>query len=201
VAETKKIFTFDEARDLIPAVRERTRAALEALSGVEVAPDESAEAVRARMEQAAGEILGSWARDIQAMGIEVKALARRLRLRRGYWCWRWPEESLDYFHDYETGFAGRVRSSRPRLRKAQSPFPFVRHHLGAPGVPDDGDLGLGDAGQRRDLLLRVGGDRRAHAASRAVSVIFTSTRLFPREGRIRDRRRAEVDDVHGISGS
>ena len=27
----------------------------------------------------------------------------------GYWCWRWPEESLDYFHDYETGFAGRVR--------------------------------------------------------------------------------------------
>jgi hypothetical protein len=110
VAETKKIFTFDEARDLIPAVRERTRAALEALSGVEVAPDESAEAVRTRVEQAAGEILGSWARDIQAMGIEVKGpWLVDFDSGAGYWCWRWPEESLDYFHDYESGFAGRVR--------------------------------------------------------------------------------------------
>ena len=28
---------------------------------------------------------------------------------RGYYCWRWPETRLDYFHGYDEGFAGRVR--------------------------------------------------------------------------------------------
>ncbi|HEX7581257.1 MAG TPA: DUF2203 family protein, partial [Thermoanaerobaculia bacterium] len=27
----------------------------------------------------------------------------------GYYCWSWPEESLDFFHGYKEGFAGRVR--------------------------------------------------------------------------------------------
>ena len=110
VAEGKKVFTFEEARGLIPAVRERTRAALDALSGVEVPADEDADAVRERMERAAGEILGAWAKDVEAMGIEVKGpWLVDFDSGAGYWCWRWPEESLDYFHDYETGFSGRVR--------------------------------------------------------------------------------------------
>jgi hypothetical protein len=110
VAEGKKVFTFEEARGLVPAVRERTRAALDALSGVEVPADEDADAVRERMERAAGEILGAWAKDVEAMGIEVKGpWLVDFDSGAGYWCWRWPEESLDYFHDYETGFAGRVR--------------------------------------------------------------------------------------------
>lgn len=110
VADGKKLFTFDEARSLIPAVRERTRAALDALSGVDVPADEDAEAVRERMERAAGEILGAWAKDVEAMGIEVKGpWLVDFDSGAGYWCWKWPEESLDYFHDYETGFSGRVR--------------------------------------------------------------------------------------------
>ena len=26
----------------------------------------------------------------------------------GYYCWKYPEPSLDYFHGYEEGFAGRL---------------------------------------------------------------------------------------------
>jgi hypothetical protein len=26
----------------------------------------------------------------------------------GYYCWRYPEESLGHFHGYQEGFAGRV---------------------------------------------------------------------------------------------
>ena len=110
MAEAKKVFTFEEARGLIPAVRERTRAALDALSGVEVPAEEDADGVRERMERAAAEILGAWAKDVEAMGIEVKGpWLVDFDSGAGYWCWKWPEESLDYFHDYETGFAGRVR--------------------------------------------------------------------------------------------
>jgi hypothetical protein len=110
VPEGRKIFTYEEARRLIPAVRERTRAALDALSGVAVPAEEDAGAARERMEQAAGEILGAWAKDVAAMGIEVKGpWLVDFDSGSGYWCWKWPEESLDYFHDYEAGFAGRVR--------------------------------------------------------------------------------------------
>jgi hypothetical protein len=27
----------------------------------------------------------------------------------GFYCWRWPEERLEFFHGYEEGFDGRVR--------------------------------------------------------------------------------------------
>ena len=27
----------------------------------------------------------------------------------GYYCWRWPEPELAYFHGYDEGFDGRVR--------------------------------------------------------------------------------------------
>jgi len=27
----------------------------------------------------------------------------------GYYCWKWPEESLSFFHGYQEGFAGRIR--------------------------------------------------------------------------------------------
>jgi hypothetical protein len=110
MAEEKKLFTFEEARKLIPVVHARTRAALDALSGVEVPADAGAEAVRERMERAAGEILGAWAKEMEAMGIEVKGpWLVDFDSGAGYWCWKWPEESLEFFHDYETGFAGRVR--------------------------------------------------------------------------------------------
>jgi hypothetical protein len=26
----------------------------------------------------------------------------------GYWCWAFPEEDLDHWHDYEGGFSNRV---------------------------------------------------------------------------------------------
>jgi hypothetical protein len=110
VLATKKTFSFDEARRALPAVRARTQKALEALSEVEVGADENAGETRERLEHVAGEILGAWARDVEAMGIEVKGpWLVDFDSGAGYYCWKWPEESIDFFHGYEEGFAGRVR--------------------------------------------------------------------------------------------
>ena len=99
----KKIFTFEEARQLLPAVRERTRKAMEALAELE---EEGGEARR----RAGQGILEVWVRDIEALGIEVKGpWLVDFDSGAGYYCWRWPEEALDFFHGYEEGFAGRVR--------------------------------------------------------------------------------------------
>lgn len=98
----KRTFTFEEAKKLLPAVRERTRRAVEKVEGL--APD----AERAGAEAEA--ILVAWAREMEELGIEVKGpWLVDLDSGDGYWCWRWPEETLDYWHGHEDGFAGRIR--------------------------------------------------------------------------------------------
>ena len=55
-------------------------------------------------------ILTAWAREMEELGIEVKGpWLVDFDSGDGCWCWRWPEESLGYWHGYDEGFAGRVR--------------------------------------------------------------------------------------------
>ena len=105
----RRTFTFEEARALLPAVREKTRRALDALDAIAAGADEDAEAARVRMERAVEGILNGWREEVEALGIEVKGpWLVDFDSGAGYYCWRWPEESLEFFHGYEEGFAGRV---------------------------------------------------------------------------------------------
>jgi hypothetical protein len=110
VSETvRRTFTFDEARALLPAVREKTRRALAALDGLTGLSDEDPGAARQRMERAVEGILNGWRAEVEALGIEVKGpWLVDFDSGAGYYCWKWPEESLEFFHGYEEGFAGRV---------------------------------------------------------------------------------------------
>ena len=55
-------------------------------------------------------VTSDWARAMEALGLEVKGLwLVDFDNGSGYYCWRWPETELAYFHGYEEGFAGRVR--------------------------------------------------------------------------------------------
>ena len=55
-------------------------------------------------------IVGKWAAEIIRMGIEVKGLwLIDFDSGSGYYCWRYPEPSLQYFHGYDEGFGGRVK--------------------------------------------------------------------------------------------
>ena len=70
------------------------------------APDEGE---REEYEAAYQEIVQSWVDEVTSLGCEVK----RLWLvdwdnGGGYYCWRYPEESLGFFHTYEDGFQGRI---------------------------------------------------------------------------------------------
>jgi hypothetical protein len=51
-----------------------------------------------------------WVRSMEALGLEVKGLwLVDFDNGSGYYCWRWPEEELAYFHGYDEGFEGRIR--------------------------------------------------------------------------------------------
>ncbi len=106
----RKTFTFEEARALLPEVRERTRRAVEALSNLTVPGDDGVQTAEEKAEKAVAETLADWASEIEELGIEVKGpWLVDFDSGAGYYCWKWPEESLSFFHGYQEGFSGRIR--------------------------------------------------------------------------------------------
>ena len=71
------------------------------------------EEVDALPETAASEqqqVVGRWAESVMGLGIDVKGIwLVDFDNGSGYYCWQYPEESLQYFHGYEEGFGGRVK--------------------------------------------------------------------------------------------
>ncbi len=109
-----RIFTFEEARSLLPHVREITRDAIEQLAAIQLALDEEESGERElsqeELQRAAADLLDRWASKIRELGVEVKGpWLVDFDSGGGYYCWKWPEEGLEYFHSYEDGFAGRLR--------------------------------------------------------------------------------------------
>jgi hypothetical protein len=96
----KKIFSYEEAAALLPKVQLLTADAVAVLDAL---TDDTPPAEYETVVQ-------SWAGDVMAMGIEVKGLwLIDFDNGSGYYCWKHPEESLQYFHGYDEGFEGRVK--------------------------------------------------------------------------------------------
>ena len=99
----KRIFTYDEALETFPLVRDLTAAAARRLDALEsnASPDE--------IEEGRDKIFRAWAQEILALGCEVKGLwLVDWDMGDGYYCWRFPEAAIAFFHTYDEGFAGRI---------------------------------------------------------------------------------------------
>jgi len=95
-----RIFTYEQAAALLPEVQRLTTVAVEKLDQV------SADAPPAEYQT----IVSEWADAVMSLGIEVKGLwLIDFDNGSGYYCWQYPETSLQYFHGYEDGFQGRVK--------------------------------------------------------------------------------------------
>ena len=104
VAE-KKIFSYAEASALLPEVQRLTDEAYRRVEAVRPRAEGGAEDAQRQM----NEILGSWARAIMELGVEVKGLwLVDFDSGSGYYCWKHPEPGLRFFHSYEEGFRGRI---------------------------------------------------------------------------------------------
>ena len=103
----KRIFSYAEAAALLPEVRRVTEEAHhrvetlgEAAAGGSAPPD-----AQARID----EIVTEWAQAIIEKGVEVKGpWLVDFDNGSGYYCWRYPETGLHFFHSYEDGFRGRM---------------------------------------------------------------------------------------------
>lgn len=100
LASVKKIFSYEEAAELLAEVQRLTG---DAVVEVEALPNDTAR------DEAQG-IVSRWAENLMQMGLEVKGLwLVDFDTGSGYYCWQYPEESLQYYHGYEDGFQGRVK--------------------------------------------------------------------------------------------
>ena len=96
----KKIFTYEDAAALLPEVQRLTNVAVEEVEAL------ANDAPR----DAGQQIVAKWAEDVMKLGIDVKGLwLVDFDNGSGYYCWQYPEESLQYFHGYDDGFRGRVK--------------------------------------------------------------------------------------------
>jgi hypothetical protein len=107
----KKSWTLAAARALIPDVRERTERAVAEVARLEAERDALRPGPsRAEIDERIQESVQRWAREMEALGADVKGLwLVDFDSGAGYYCWQWPEEELAYFHTYEEGFGGRAR--------------------------------------------------------------------------------------------
>jgi hypothetical protein len=96
----KKVFSYEDAAALLPEVQRLTASAVDQVEALaNDAPKDEAQ-----------RIVAGWAESIMSLGIEVKGLwLIDFDNGSGYYCWQYPEESLQYFHGYDDGFSGRVK--------------------------------------------------------------------------------------------
>ncbi len=94
----RRVFTLDEARALLPKVREMTAKAVEHYGRL-----------AGNLEEERRTLVAGWAQELTALGLEIKGLwLVDFDSGAGYYCWKYPEPALDHFHGYEEGFSGRV---------------------------------------------------------------------------------------------
>ena len=105
-------WSLETARGMLPDVRRRTAEAVAEVEALVPQRESSREGTpaRAQLEQRIQQAVSRWIRAMEALGVEVKgAWLVDFDNGRGYYCWRWPEDRLDYFHGYDEGFDGRIR--------------------------------------------------------------------------------------------
>ena len=108
----KRIFSLEEAQALLPKVQEMTEQSVAAATIVEfqLAALKGAAKRRAELEQEYFSIINQWAETVHHLGCEAKGLwLVDFDNGEGYYCWKYPEASLDYFHDYSSGYSGRTK--------------------------------------------------------------------------------------------
>jgi hypothetical protein len=114
-----QVFSYEQALVMLPIVYRVTRASSQEVQGLIDrldhidAKDETA--VRGA-EEKINAVIAKWQTKIEKLGAKPKGLwIADFDFGEGYYCWKYPETKLEYWHAYTDGFSGRCLIEKPRL--------------------------------------------------------------------------------------
>jgi hypothetical protein len=133
----RSVFTLEEAQELLPVVFRITKCyslKVEALLGRLNAIAGHNEGLVLSLETQVSDLVQEWQNKVQKLGALPKGLwIADFDSGDGYFCWKYPERSIEFWHKYTDGFSKRVHvdvrrapiSLKDRLRKKiMSPVPI-----------------------------------------------------------------------------
>jgi hypothetical protein len=109
---SRRPFSLKEAQRLLPTVKRLTAEAAAQAEEIAAQLQETSatEPLYTTLRVQLDEIVRDWAGRMEALDLEVKGLwLVDFDTGQGYYCWQHPEPALAYYHDYDSGFAGRMR--------------------------------------------------------------------------------------------
>jgi hypothetical protein len=109
--ETKKIFTYEQALEILPHVQTLTTETIQKISVIaaQIYALRNEDPKKA-YEKEQAKLVNEWVQTIEQLGCEVKGLwLVDFDNGEGYYCWQYPEANLEYYHGYTEGFAGRSK--------------------------------------------------------------------------------------------
>ena len=111
MADGGRVFSYEEALATFPRVWELTEHAVQEIEAMinRLRSRNELQVRKAELDEGVEQIVQIWATEIMALGCEIKGMwLVDWDTGDGYYCWRYPEETLSHYHSYEDGFAGRV---------------------------------------------------------------------------------------------
>ena len=106
-----RIFSYEDARALIPRVRELTEEAHQRMESIrdQLNAQTPGSKSASKLSEWINQLIQDWADEIESLGAQSKGLWT-VDFDSGeglYYCWTRGETDLTHFHHYEEGFAGR----------------------------------------------------------------------------------------------
>lgn len=124
-ADRSRVFTYEEAKELLPLVYRITQASFlevqDTLNFLDrLSPKTDADVQR--LESEINEGIRRWQTKMEKLGLHPNGMwVADFDSGDGYYCWKYPEHEIKFWHGYKDGFAGRVlikdREKLVRLNK------------------------------------------------------------------------------------
>lgn len=140
----RTVFTLEEAREILPVIfritkahSQKVEALIERLDGMAGQNEDLSSSLELQVNQ----LIQDWQNKIQKLGALPKGLwIADFDAGDGYYCWKFPERSIEYWHRYSDGFSKRISvadkkkpiSIHDRLRKKIFSVPNVQPIIGQP---------------------------------------------------------------------
>ncbi len=118
-----EVFTLDEAKKLLPVVRKITGFYYDRVNEMihKLERIDSHKEQYQIVEQQINTLITTWHEKIQKLGASTKGLwLVDFDSGDGYFCWKYPELELNFWHSYHDGFTNRLPIETWNLRKNQN---------------------------------------------------------------------------------